>query len=75
MEYSILENGGMMTAEQLAQHNSTVAHYNRLVDTIATRKAGTTEYLNITNKLRTLQMYIERDLKEAKARADKMINK
>jgi hypothetical protein len=73
MEYHILEQGGIMTAEQLEQHNRTVAHYNRLVDTLRTRKEGTSEYLNITNKLRTLQAYIERDLKEAKAKADKLI--
>jgi hypothetical protein len=75
MEYLILDNGGVMSAGQLEQHNKTVAHYNRLADTLATRKAGTTEYLNLTNKLRTLKAYIERDLKDAKARADKMINK
>ena len=75
MEYSILEAGGIMSAGQLEQHNNTVAHYNRLVDIRQTRKEGSTEYLNLTVKLRTLQAYIERDLAEAVKRADKTINK
>jgi hypothetical protein len=74
-EFLILENGGIMSAEQYERHNRTVAHYNKLADLLRTKREGTTEYINIFNKLRTLQVYIQRDLKDAQARADKMINK
>lgn len=71
--YFILENGGLMTGDELRQHHGTIKHYNRLIDVLQTLRKGTTDYLKVVSKLNHLKAYIERDLKEASKTADKLM--
>jgi hypothetical protein len=71
--YFILDNGGLMTGQVLQQHNSTIKHYNRLVDILQTVRPQSSEYIKIVNKLNHLKAYIERDLQTASKTADKLM--
>lgn len=74
-EYLILDTGGIMTPEKYERHLNTINHYNRLAHRLPRYKQGTKEYDLALNKLKHLQEYIEKDQKEARKTADRILNK
>lgn len=72
-EFLILDSGGLMTAGKYAHHVKSIRYHSNLIDRLLTLKQGTPDYIETVRKIRTVQVYIERDMAEAKEKADKSI--